>query len=417
MIDLLIITSIAAFMIYLVYLFIKKDYYSYINYIVVGIYIPLILYFCNWSDIINKDYSDGFVIIFIYFNIIFILFTILNFNKNYSKIKIKKYFIKRKILLYIVNISYIFILLFENYLLSGHIFPLIKGIDIHTKNFSATTALLITKNTIPIILINILFYLKNIKKKTFLLFSIILILIPILTKGARHNSLQEIFILSLFLYPLLKDNLYLLIKKNLKYILIIFIAIGGMSTYRTQKVSNLPENYGVYKDWIGYTGPLKNTQIIPTYYGYYPMSLNNLNLSILKNNNEFEVNVLGLNSYRGFYSVLNKLFGRDPYSNGEYRVYAVPAATVPTGFFDFYSDYKEYVFFPILFSFFISQFLAEIFIRRKDVLILGIYNIFNMGWLDMMFLNSLFRDVLVPSILLYILYLKIFIKIDKEDVF
>lgn len=128
------------------------------------------------------------------------------------------------------------------------------------------------------------------------------------------------------------------------------------------------------------------------------------------------MNILRLNSFRGLYIIPNKLLRRNPYDNIKERRYVVKAATVPIGFFDFYSDYREYVFLPILLSFIASQLLSQFLIERKNILALGLYSIFNAGWLDMMFLNSLFRDVIISSMIVYIIYLKIFIKIGAKNI-
>lgn len=405
-----ILTNIGALIFYIVFICKTKNIFNYLNFIILGVSLPLNLYFFNWSDLIVQKRNNDFYLIFICLNFLIMLFSIFSFK--YKKIEFnEEYSLKNEKYLHFFNILYIFSLLMEIYLLSGTFFPLLKGIDVHVENYSAETALLITRNTIPIILINIIFFIKT-NKKIYIYYIFILFFIPIILKGARHTVVQEIEILSVFFIILYKNKIFEIIKKNALVIVILFIAISGMATYRSYKFYSKYNIKGNYAEWISYKGPFKSSSFFSTYYGYYPLSFNNLNISI-ENLKEKDIDFFGLNAFRGIQIFTNKVLKKNPYENVKERTYVTGAATVPTGFYDFYYDYRKLIFIPLFISFVFSHYLLKKVYNTKKIIWAGLYFIFCGGWIDMGMLNSLYRDTLLFSIVIFIIYLKFFIKEEK----
>lgn len=409
--DFFIITNITALFFYIIFILKTKNIFSYLNLIVLGVNLHLSLYFFNWSDLIIEKRENSFYLIFICLNFLIVLFSFFSFK--YKKIKFKKrYFFKNKRCIHFLNIFYIIALLLDVYMSSGTIFPLLKGIDIHTRSYSVITALLITRNTIPVILINIIFFMKN-YKKIYLYYIFVLFFIPIILKGARHTVVQDITILGLFCIILYQKEFLKLIRKNFLIVLTLFVLISGMATYRSYKFYSKYNLKGNYAEWIAYKGPLKNSSFFTTYYGYYPLSFNNLNISI-KDLKAKKIDFFGLNAFRGFHVFTNKLLNKEPYENAKERKYVVGAATVPTGFYDFYYDYRNLTFIPLLVSFLLSHYLfKKIYYSSQKIKWAGVYSIFCAGWLDIGMLNSLYKDTILFSVVIFIIYLNIFIKEER----
>lgn len=408
------ITYCGVIFLHLLEIILKFDILNYRNFIIVGVYFPISLYFLRWSEFMEEKSSNDFYYIFSLLNIFMIIFNILERKLYIKKIRIKDYKIKNANLLKGLNLFYLLMLIIENFILSGTLFPMLNGIDIHTDVMSAGLAIIITKNTLPINFINFLFFNKT-KNKKYLFYIFILICFPMITRGARHTAIQEGIMIVLFALFLLKKDFIKLIKNNfLKIIFIVFIALS-ITEYRTYTTNKIKIDIGTYSDWIKYKGPYSEFKIIPNYYGYYPMSFDNLDRSIKENSEKFEGSYFGQNTFRGIYSGIHKIiFKYTPYENGKYRVYSSTAATVPTGFYDFYYDYKNKIYIPFFIIFMGCHFLLKKCIKIKKIKWIGIYIICVYGWLDMAFLNSLFRDQIGFSLLFYMVYIKIFTNTTKD---
>lgn len=396
-------------------IFIKKIFYDYKNIIVIGIYIPLGLYFCRWSEYISVYTSEEFMYIFSLFNFIFLFFNFLELNLNIKNLKIIEYEVKTNNYLIYLNLFYMIFFVYENIYLTGTIYPMLYGIDIHTQSISAATAILITKNTIPIILINFLYF-EKLRKRKYIIWILFYLFFPVITRGARSNFIKEICILIFFVLCYYRVNIIKFLRKYIIVIMLGIFVISYATEYRTNKFYSSVK--GEYKDWIKYNGPLSKSKILPNYYGYYPMSFNNLDLSIsdatFKGNENMLENILGRNTFRMLYAGIDDfLFNSDAYFNRKDVKYVVPAANVTTGFYDWYYDYKGLIYIPIFFGFLISHIFFKKLNKKKNVKWLGLYSIFIIGWLNMAFLNTLYGETVLYSLFFYYILTKIFIKQKK----
>lgn len=385
-----------------------KNFLHFTTFFIIGTYFPLILYFLRFSELILKNIHFLFYTNFFYLNIILSIFLIIKKSKkNDEIIKADTFNIKLKNshYIYILDIFYFFIFLLENYLLSGSFFPILIGIDIHVEYYPIIN--FFTHSPSPFIFLNYIFYMKT-KKKRFLFLLILLMFIPFISRGSRLVSI--ISIISLFIFIIFK-NLSINFKKSkmIKIIIMILIILLAFSTFTNLRASQFGKYEFSYSKAIEYTGPFKESTVIPFLYGYFSLSFDNLNRSLYNYNDS--INSFGLYTFKSIFGVLqfDNIFSINLYKLQEYRDFGVGAATVNTMYYDFIFDFGYLSFIPIFIVVFIMDFLYKCLYKN----ILSIKMIYSyLASLLMLsgFQNLFFASTVPMNIFLILIFSKIFIK-------
>lgn len=349
---------------------IKKKALSVNTALMAGIYFPLILYLAGWSDKIESTVADEFYLIFIYLGAAGILFTRINSNYNLPE-KFPEYDLNKyaPITVDIISIFFITCYFLENYIGSGSFIPSLNGQDIHT--YSAPIISYITRSANICFIFEFLVFIKD-KNKRHIFFALLVFIIPVITRNSRMTAIIsacECIMLALFYLITRKKNLPLIKRnKNLKTVKNIFILCITAITLivllkffvaLTELRWSQWGKYEVsYRKSIGYTGPEFFGDIISVYYGYFPLSFNNLNINILYRGKDF--NYIGLYTYKSFYYgilQLDNILGINPYQPLEGQFVTSGVATVETGFYEMYYDYGKFCFLPIIIMLGISYFV------------------------------------------------------------
>jgi len=244
----------------------------------------------------------------------------------------------------VLNIIVLVMVFAESYILSGgYFFPYLSKIDIHVASLGMYSAILRSLDLL-VFLVNYLQYYST-NKRLYLFFNTLLIVVNLITNGSRF--LVFMMIVSLFVEYLMYNPL----KKKRKtwiFIILIFVVIAIFLVISVLRLNNYDLQANItYKNLILYNGPFSETEFLgelfSTYYGYFPLSFNNLNLSIEKfksYNFQHSYGQLFLSPLTVGIFKLNKLFDLN-YFQAVYDVTEVTnaAATVPTGLFSAYIDF------------------------------------------------------------------------------
>ena len=393
---------------------IKKNYFSVSTFILLGITIPLILYFLGWSDYIFEKPSENFYIIFVYFYIIAILFSVTTMKYKYKQ---KKFEIKNEKLINYITIGYCILYLTESYLGSGTFFPSFNKIDIHT--FSYPVLSLITRSLYPFLLFNFIIFLKTYKKRY--LFNILFLLfITIVTRSSRiiaFISLMQVCCFVGFYLMIYKNNIKINISKRVKKIGIIsiIIIIIGMVSLTNYRMNNYGKYDLKYTEEIKYTGPKIFENIISVYYGYFPMSFNNLNYNI--NHLYMKHNYIGLYTFIDLYFgifQLDNIIGTKAYYPNSIAYIITPAATVRTAFFEYYYDFGELTFIPI-FIMFLYQSIIKIKMKKTNKMIWDFLYFFYVPlFFFLSFQNLFFASSNLWAVFITYIFYKLFIKCQDD---
>lgn len=397
----------------------KKNFFGLGTVINVAINFNFILYLLKWSNFIENEPSMNMYILMDTIIVIFIVVMIYSKSpldilmKNKEKIRLKKINLlkkKEKANLYIVmNIIYILLFLLENYIGSGKLAPYLSGIDIHT--YSAPLISFVTRALYVMIFLNYICY-NSFKEKKFLVFLVIDILLFPVLRGGRINVFMALVQFGLFF---IMYNLPLVIKR--KKILVSIVGIGiifviaGVYMGNKRVENNLKghelEGQITYKDHIKYNGPEDPIGILPWYYGYFPMSFANLDKTIqyIDDNN---LRTYGLYTARPILVGLLELDNIVPgYKDIEYASglaqYYTTAATVRTGFMEFYLDFGRLAGISIAIYAAIGVFIYNKI--RKNIFFLSAYAFFAGCWFFMSFQNMMIDvTTLYGLIYLFLIY-------------
>lgn len=355
----------------------KKDYFSILTYTLLGFYLPLFMSFCNWSSYSIQDKGSLFYYICTCVNIACSIYCILP-AKSFNKVKSIR-IVKNvsKIPIEFINLFYIACVLVENVYLSGFLFPSLAGIDVHTGRmpgiYFITTAVYI------VVVADFLEFLAT-KKKRYLIYATVSFSINVISKFSRVDAgIASIQVGSLLLsYFLSKhSNTKALGKKFLVLFLcactVFFLANKGIEIGNNRMNKNGRYSL-VYSKGLGYTGPESDNELLAYYYGYFPMSFDNLAYNLQHVQSNF--NGIGLNSFRALYFGIlqfDNFLGLDGGEAVKNKIVRCKAAAVPTIFWDFYYDYDILVFIPILVTFSIAYYLMKQLVDRQSVTSLIIY--------------------------------------------
>ena len=357
------IVNIACTIIFVLWVFMffacKKPYHL-VTYVFWGVFFPLYLYQLNWSGLIDSSENSTFDLIFVVLAVLVMIYSLSSYRKKTIAPIVGSICVTRfgKQLALPINFIYIFLYLIENYLGSGSFIPGLVGIDIHT--YSAPIISYFT-NAQFLVLAFDYFYFKATKKKNYIVFMLGIILVPVLTRFARMTivmSLLQIGSLILFCeLNRIKAGLKSIRHSKKIRILLIVIAIGGfiaMSRFTQYRMDVHNAGY-TYASGIMYTGPEWLSWIAP-FYGYFPLSFNNLKINII--NRTISHDYVGLYSFAALYFgilQLDNVLGISTNAFLENRLITHGLATVPTAFWEYYYDFGMFFFIPIIVALLITR--------------------------------------------------------------
>ena len=403
--------------------FIQKQRFSIITYITAGVYFPLFLYLLYWSDLSDRTESFVFDYIFVTLAVLCTIYVANAYkgkNSHIRSIDGRIYVTKFGRQLYgLINCTYIVLYFLENYLGSGSFVPGLVGIDIHT--YSAPIISYFTNAQYLLLAYNYYYY-KSTRRKSAIAFSLVDIIIPVITRLARMSIVMAIVqIGSLILFfetDKIKKTISKFEKKKIRRIkqtIFLVAAIGfvALSTF-TQYRMNLHNAEFTYGFGIAFSGP-KRAEWLAPFYGYFPMSFNNLKINILRR--KVTHNYIGLYSFFSLYFGLlqvDNLFGIDTTGQLKNRLITNGLATVPTAFWDYYYDFDLLLVIPIIVAMFISyKFEKKSRKESKKLTYRTLYFWYVPYWFFTSFQNTLF---LAPAIVVAMLTYYIIKHSFKVDV-
>lgn len=406
--------------------FIKKNYFGLGLIINIAVNFNFLLYLLGWSEFLNvKTYTGTYVLLA---STIIIAMVVMIYSKSPVdkllegknrivlkpvKLNIGKYNVDLYVL---INMIYILLFLTENFIGSGNIAPNLFGIDIHT--YSAPIISFFTRALFVMIIFNFLSF-TSFKKKYFLLFIVIDLALFLVLRGARFNAFMSVFQFTLFIFiyyfDVVKRHLgKFLIVTSLLVIVIFSLGVTIGNNRVEEQYGHLEEDY-TYTSLIKYTGPEDPLGIIPWYYGYFPMSYGNLNNSV-NLIDEKEVHTFGLYTMRPIFVGAFQFDNLIPnykdidYTRQFYKINTT-AATVTTGFMEFYLDFGYFSFISILIYLLIGLFFYNQI--RKNIYYSVFYSAYAINWLLMSFQNTMI-EVITWYTLLYLFLIKKFL-VENND--
>lgn len=322
------------------------DLFSIYGYILLGIYLPLGLYFAGWSELIDPNVETEFYALFAAFNVVVCLFLVTE-GPILQPLAGRVHSRNHGFLVTVLTGIYVVCCLIENWMASGVLLPALSGIDVHT--YHAPVIAYITKSLYVVCAINALSIFAARRWLTriwhFCLIALILF-VYVFGKSARVEVailLVQLVGLCMFVGGRTVWNRRRRIRPS--------IAIAGVSMLLV--VASLfasigderSSHYGQYDvasygDSTNYSGPLWLGDWMSWYYGYFPLSFNNLNLSIRESGTGHSL--VGLSTFKWLYYgifQLDNIFGIDASPADSYSVSLVGQAAVTTGFWDIVFDF------------------------------------------------------------------------------
>jgi len=349
--------------------FVRKNHFGAIIYIWAGIYIALFFYLLRWSALISSEIHWMFIYIFVCFTVISVFYTYITKRMRPMPIENNEKIVMTKsgyFLVPFLTYTYIISYLIENYLGSGTFIPSLQHIDIHT--YSAPIILYFTHS--QFVVVAAAFYaFKASKKIKYIIYIILVLAIPVLTRYSRMDALiAAIRIISLLLFVESK-NTGISLKEKMKkkfakriIIIALILAVVGMVALTNARMSHFGKYDIEYDSSIRFTGP-KELSFFAPYYGYFPLSFENLNVNLSRNVTH---NYIGIYSFTALYFgifQIDNLLGIPVTGNIQGRIIASTSATVPTGFWDYYYDFDMLCFIPMIVTFVICYYILK---KAKD---------------------------------------------------
>lgn len=396
----------------------KKNYFGLHTYLLIGIYLPILLLFAGWSSLAEKTIDDIFYILFSELGIVASFFVLIEPETGTSRLKIVQLSKSKTI----VTISFVYCLLFllENYIGSGYLLPSLAHVDIHT--YRAPLLGFLTKaGFFPVCCINVYAFIANgsIKRKLLHLGVLCTILgFYVFGKSARMEvciiAMQLVSVCIFFSLKSPKRRRVNNVPK--KYIVLVAMGVCVIGAVFVATGSNRASQFGAYDvlsyaDAIGYKGPDFLRDALAWYYGYFPMSFNNLNLSIKFV--EPHYNFLGADLFRFLYYgifQLDNLLDFNIYAAEEAGRYVSDQMAVKTGFWDVYYNFglASFVVFAIAFAVY-HKMKLRIESAQPKIWQISFYFYWVPTWFFMSFQNTAF-DVYLIGILaiLYVLTSRFF---------
>lgn len=388
----------------------KKDYFSLLTFVTLGIYIPQFFYFAGWSGLFLTPIQDDFYWMFIMMNICILvaqLFDpIIEHPSGFSLVSRM-----RPATLLFIDAVYLASLLAENYLGSGLFLPALSGIDIHT--YHAPGLFYITGSLFVVLALNTLYALS--RNRWFLLADVVVLGVLVIGKAARQDAFVAIGgVLVLILYLGIGQDVAVIRRRireamlarrfltgvvaSLVVVLVIWVGVNVGDARMNQ--------YGKYDleyaSGIDYLGPDPLGGGLSMYYGYFPFSFYNLNNNMAYT--DPAGSYIGLNSFRSLYFGILQfdLFFGDPlnYANMS-KIVVTKAATIPTGFWDFFFDYDSLCIIPMGISVAGYLFLRrKLYSSRSSVSSVLMYFYWTPLWFFMSFNNSIWDTCVLINLVI-----------------
>ena len=363
------------------------------NVFFVSIIINFILYLCNWSsDFVVGCQPITYTVIIV----TQVLVTItdfyylskpanqLNFCEKIKTIKFNGLFLSPSTILFIVCLL---CGMAENYLTYGMLFPFLNSIDSH-KNVVPIFGT-IWRSLYPIALIYLIAEGKYKEKKWYdFFFLIITALYLFISSGSRFWSVLSLccafFFWIKYKNPKIRFNKFILIILVIVILVIVMLNMG---------ISRLTIYSYEYK--IGYKGPFAGTsfgETVSWYYGYFPYSFHNLNMTLMNisNNNRYTYGLFFILPVL-YLTKTYKIFGLQSYNYYamSVRIVTNTAATVATAFFEFYADFGPFFFIPILALLIVMNTLE----KRKTIFSIGVFSYLLIIWYMFNFYNVISNGI------------------------
>lgn len=395
----------------------KGDVFGIYGYVLFGVYVPLGLFFVGWSGYVDPRIQTAFYVLFIQFSVVLCAFMIT--EGDYLKPLQGKIRSRRRGLV-VVAMTFVFVActLTENQMGSGVFLPALSGIDIHT--YHAPIIVYVTKSIYVVCGAN-LFAIVSADRwwKRFLhifLISVVLFVF-VFGKSARIEVamlLVQLAGLGLFLggraiwshIGRIRPSVVIGSVALMLLVVRVFASVGDSrsSHYGQYDVAD-------YGTSIDYTGPQLLGKWMSWYYGYFPLSFNNLNLSI--GSSGIGHSLLGFDAFKWLYFGLfqfDNLLGMDAYNADHHSVYLIPQAIVTTGFWDIIYDFGYFSFLVFVLSLLYYRFLKKrVQSDHASLGDIGVYFYWVPTWFFMSFQNFSF-DVFVASniIFCYLLFPRLY---------
>ena len=412
---------IGVFITWLYVAIIQKNFFHVITFLMWGFFFPLFLYQVGWSSLINKTPSYLFDYVMVVIALIVIAYSLLTSHQRVYRLKKSETVAITKFgnqIAIFLNVLFIVLYLLENYLVSGSLIPGLVGIDIHNRA-SVPIISYITNASFLFMGFDYLAY-RSTKKKRYLLFLIIVTGIPVITRSARMMMVISIIQL-LCLYFLVEDRKNLVtikdrVKNRRTKLILFFLAIAiavGLINFTNYRMSGYGKYDIDYQSNTQWSGPKWLNWFSP-YYGYFPLSFNNLKINLLYNNSVVH-NWIGLYSLTALYFGIfqfDNILGINGYAYMNNVLSTSGAANVPTGIWNYYYDFGYFFFIPILIALFIISFFRK---KSYKIEYKFLYCWYVTDFAFISFQNTLYMSTaLVVGIIMYFV-IKYSFKIVEKD--
>lgn len=397
MIDILYYISLIPVLYHLFKILMKKEKIYSIWIIAIFLNFNYFLYTLQLSEIMQKEKNIAVSLIFFYLNISFfmadhIVLCKTKSKKNTDTIRLRNIYINlgghkiNSILL--VNLVYILLFFIENFMGShGYLFPSFYGIDIHT--YSAPIISFVTYNGGILIMINYLLY-KNESKYRYLIIALFVFFLPLVTRSARMTTI--LWLIQFVGFYLIFFTVKIKIKNIVIILLCLYFVGGAFSYFGTDRMNHFGKYDFIYGDEIKYTGFSDPLGVFPWYYGYFVMSIDNMNRTINTIDSYDSPYTYGLFTLTpitvGIFE-LDNLIPDYPYLEyyRQFLTYSSNNTMVATGFLEFYLDFKYGCIVSILIYTIILKYLFQKTLYNKKYGI--IYVLPFSAWMMMVFQNQI----------------------------
>lgn len=385
----------------------------------VSIVLNFILYLCNWSSYFAISCQPLTFTIIIVAQILVMFFDFLMLfrtskDESFVDQSVRlKYFVIGRFKIYpstVILLITLFLSLIENYIGYGSFFPFLKNVDSHKNTVPIIGTL--WRSMYPIGLLSFIYEMKY-DKKNVISYMMVVLIFAFLLVGAGSRFWTFINFLTAFLFYFFLNKKK--ISKRSK-IVILISSVLVCSVFIIMGSARLQSGYS-YEEAIGYNGPFKGTYfsyIFSWYYGYFPYSFYNLNLTLenIATNNLYTNGQFFIMPFLTTLK-LHKIFSIPDYSDLalSVRVITNGSATVATAFFEFYADFQYLFFIPIAFY----LFLFYLFERKNALFNKGAYCYFLICWGLFSFYNVISVGIPYTFLLLWFIFCKVFVCKEEEN--
>lgn len=390
------------------------------NVFFVGITLNFLLYLCNWSDLFVVPCQPITYLVIAGCELVVTIFDLIYLKKNTGSKDAEQSTLEFKIKRIrfgkiVINTSNIILLvclilaMIENIITFGILFPFLNNIDSHKNSISILGTL--WKVMYPIGLYCFYFEYKNDKKKNIFEYIIFIITTSYILIGSGGRFWPATSILSFLIFLLINK------RKKMKIKNILVLSVFGFILLRLlllMGMTRIPEDNS-YMNLIGYNGPFCNTKfgdVLGWYYGYFPYSFYNLNLTLsnIQTNNLYTYGRFFITPFL-YLTKTHKLFNLDYMTLAlGVRIITNTSATVATAFFEFYADFGDLFILPMIFY----VWCMHGFQSRKTLFSQGAYAYCLVILFFFNFYNVFSSGIPYTFLLLWYLFNKIFV-IKKEE--